>query len=387
MPRQANSSPQPAHLDARARILQGSFYTPERYVQLVGDWLQECRLTENCAILDPSCGYGAFFALADQFPHDRFYGNDIDITAIQVVKQLFSKVVLSNRNALADVRRERYGIGERETLVVVGNPPYNDTTSQYQGKLKKSARLATDDDLKSRDLGLSSLLAYHKLRADYVAVLHPLSYLLKRANFLAAKNFFANYRLLRHVVFSSHEFAGTSQTAAFPVIVAFYERHPGGGLDYEAVRRTRFTTVEGNSFALGDFRFVTEFIDKYPNPTVPPGGLMFYTLRDINALRRSRTFLTTPTANAIFIPPEKLPYYSYVDCFKYFIDEIPYYLGNCDIPIDLERFEHCREAVVALARWRHPEVFGPCPRPPKTAFQTVRQLILSAAGLNGMARA
>ena len=377
MPRQANSSPQPAHLDARERILQGSFYTPERYVQLVGDWLQECRLTENCAILDPSCGYGAFFALASRFPLDQFYGNDIDITAIQVVKQLFNNVILSNRNALLDVRRESYGIGERETLVVVGNPPYNDTTSQYQGKLKQTTKPLMDADVKSRDLGLSSLLAYSKLKADYVAILHPLAYLIKHANFRAAFPFFANYRLLHHVVFSSQEFAGTSKTAGFPVIVGFYERHPNHGLSYDDVRQMNFTTVEGKSFSLGQFRYVSEFVRKYPSRSCAPTDIMFYTLRDINALRRCRTFLAKPTTNAVQVTPEQLPYYCYIDCFKDYIDKVPYYLGNFDIPIDLKQFNRCRDAVVAVSQWKHPEVFGPHPKPPAKTFQIVKKLVLS----------
>ena len=383
MPRSAKPCQQPAHLGTRERILQGSFYTPAKYVRLAGKWLRKNALTKNCVVLDPSCGYGAFFELAGQFPENRFIGNDIDAIAVARVAADFPGVRVFNENALCDVHRSRYGIREDERLVVVGNPPYNDTTSQYQGKLKQTAKPPVDADLKSRDLGLSSLLAFNKLQADYVAVLHPLAYLIKKANFQAAGAFFGNYRLLHHVVFSSHEFASTSKTAAFPVIVGFYERHPGQGLSYEDVRQTRFTTVEGKSFSLSQFQFVSDFIDKYPNAATVQSGVMFYTLRDINALRRSRTFLARSNANAVFVAPEKLPYYCYVDCFKDFIGEVPYYLGNCDVPIDLKQFDRCRAAVVAVSQWKHPEVFGNRPRPPEEAFRAVRRLVLSSCALGG----
>ena len=367
----------PVHLNAQERILQGSFYTPAKYVRLVGEWLREHGLTRDSVILDPSCGYGAFFELATQFPENRFIGNDIDEEAVSQVASHFPKVVTFRKNALADVSRKMYDISTEETLVIVGNPPYNDTTSQYQGKLKQTTKPLMDADVKSRDLGLSSLLAYTKLRADYVAILHPLAYLIKRANFQAAKPFFANYRLLHHVVFSSQEFAGTSKAAGFPVIVGFYEHHPDYGLGYDDVRQMAFTTAEGKSFSLGQFRYVSEFIRKYPSRSCAPTGILFYTLRDINALRRCRTFLDKPTANALQVTPEQLPYYCYIDCFKDYLDEVPYYLGNFDIPIDLEQFTVCQDAVVAISQWKHPEIFGPCKRPPAKAFQTVRKLILS----------
>ncbi|MBQ6473543.1 MAG: hypothetical protein IJJ33_16265, partial [Victivallales bacterium] len=222
-----------------------------------------------------------------------------------------------------------------------------------------------------------ALLAYSKLKADYVAILHPLAYLLKKTNFQAAGAFFTNYQLLHHVVFSSQEFAGTSKAAGFPVIVGFYERHPNCGLGYDDVRQMTFTTVEGNSFSLSQFRYVSEFIRKYPSRSCTSGGILFYTLRDINALRRSRTFLNKPTTNAVQVVPEQLPYYCYIDCFKDYIDKVPYYLGNFDIPIDLKQFDRCRDAVVAVSQWKHSEVFGVRPKPPAKAFQTVRELVLS----------
>ena len=352
----------------------GSFYTPARYVRLAGDWLAEFGLDRGCAVLDPSCGYGAFFDLAARFPQNRYLGNDIDGDAVAAVVAQFPSVQTFQKNALAGVGRQMYGVGETERLVVVGNPPYNDVTSQINGEVKKRSRVEMDADVRSRDLGLSSLLAYSKLRADYVAVLHPLSYLIKRANFKAALPFFANYRLLRHVVFNSQEFAGTSKLAGFPVLVGFYARQ-AGGMTYDEIRRLRFRTVEGDEFSVDQFQYISEFVRKYPSRRRPASGVLFYTMRDINALRRCRTFLASATANAVCVPQETLPFYCYVDCFKECLDAVPYYLGNFDIPVDAAGVERHRDELMAVSRWRHPEVFGRHRRPGKQVFEAVEGLV------------
>ncbi len=350
-----------SHLDASGRVNLGSFYTPYKYVLLVRDWLEKYGLTTGKTVLDSSCGYGAFFELQEHLPKNRYIGNDIDSLAVSKVSELFPKVQTFNRNALVSVSRKQYEIESRDCLVVVGNPPYNDVTSQINQGIK-SSKVEIDADIRTRDLGLSSLLAYNKLAADYVAVLHPLSYLVKRQNFSAAKNFFANYRMLEHAVFNSQEFANTSKTAGFPVIVAFYKREPSAGFSYDDIYRMAFKTVEGKTFSLADFDYVADFIQKYPHRERFEPEILFYTLRDINALKRSRTFIKERSANAVDVNPEKLSYYCYLDCFKRYAD-VPYYMGNFNVPFDKETFPKIENAVLALSKFHHPEIFGKSPKP------------------------
>lgn len=363
------------HLGAAGRVNLGSFYTPARYVRLVGDWLKRHGVGRGWTIADLSCGYGAFFELGeiDGLRDCRYLGNDIDAAAVAQAQAYFPNVRMSVRNALADVSRESFGIGDGERLVIVGNPPYNDVTSQTNQRLKTNA-VDIDADLRTRDLGLSSLLAYDRLCADYVAVLHPLSYLVKKANFSAARNFFANYTLLEHVVFSSAEFAGTSRASCFPVLVALYRRTPGRGLTHDAVRAIRFRTVAGESFSVDGFDYVTDEIDKYPGERRFTPEILFYTMRDVNALRRSRTFIRERIANAVDVDPGKLAYYCYVDCFKRYAD-VPYYLGNFNVPFIREEFASVSNDVVALAKSAHPEVFGVCEKPSADAEVRVRAYI------------
>ncbi len=352
----------------------GSFYTPARYVRLAGDWLAEFGLDHGCAVLDPSCGYGAFFDLAARFPQNRYLGNDIDGDAVAAVVAQFPSVQTFQKNALAGVGRQMYGVGETERLVVVGNPPYNDVTSQINGEVKKRSRVEMDADVRSRDLGLSSLLTYSKLRADYVAVLHPLSYLIKRSNFKACARFFLNYRMLEHLVFSSHEFVGTSRLSAFPVVVALYERAPWHGLSFDDVRSLRFHTEEGAVFSLDGFDYVTDHVDKYPGKGRFKPEVLFYTMRDINALMRSRTFLAERVSNAVDVNPEKLAYYCYIDCFKRYAD-VPYYLGNFNVPFDEATFGEVSDEVVEDATFNHPEVFGPRTPPSAAAVAKIKGYI------------
>ena len=363
------------HLGVVGRVNLGSFYTPSRYVQLISKWLLSYGIGKGWTIADLSCGYGAFFELADvEGLHEcRYVGNDIDHDAIEKARTLFHNVHWSELNVLAEVSRSKFGIGNNEQLVIVGNPPYNDVTSQINQRIKVH-QLPIDPDLKTRDLGMSSLLAYNKIAAEYVVVLHPLSYLIKKSNFSAAQKFFANYRLLEHIVFSSQEFAGTSRITAFPVIVAMYKRAEGEGLVYDDVVKMWFHTVEGATFSLSGFDYVTDEVDKYPGKCRYSPEILFYTMRDINALRRSRTFIRERIANAIDVNPEKLEYYCYIDCFKRYA-EVPYYLGNFNVPFMRIDFASVSNDVKRIATYNHPEIFGVSCAPDAVAIERVKAYI------------
>lgn len=364
------------HLGIIGRVNLGSFYTPAKYVRIAAEWLLKHKVSDKWTIADLSCGYGAFFELqfVEGLRDCRFVGNDIDHKAIEKTREYFPFVECHERNALFGVSRQAFGIGNDEKLVIVGNPPYNDVTSQINQGIKDAA-VSMDVDVKTRDLGMSSLLVYDKLKADYVLVLHPLSYLVKKANFQAARNFFKNYSLIEHIVFSSQEFAGTSKTAGFPVVVAMYKREEYKGLTYRDVIETKFTTTDGVSFSLSGFDYVTDEIGKYPNSKHRYSPeILFYTMRDINALRRSKTFIPERCANAVDVDPDKLAYYCYVDCFKRYAD-VPYYMGNFNVPYIKDEFGVVSNDVVAIAKSNNPAVFGEQPKPTDEMVARVKSYI------------
>ena len=363
------------HLGIVGRVNLGSFYTPAKYVRQVATWLIESGIDGGWTVADLSCGYGAFFELSqvDELNRATYIGNDIDEVAIRKAQELFPKVAFTTKNALANVSRANFGIAEEAKLVIVGNPPYNDVTSQINQKIK-TTDLPIDKDLKTRDFGISSLLAYDKLEADYVAVLHPLSYLIKQANFKAARKFFGNYKLVNHIIFSSQEFAGTSKLAGFPVVVGFYKRDAGNGLNYSDVSNMVFRTVEGDSFSLNGFDYVTDHVAKYPGKKHYEPEILFYTMRDINALMRSRTFIKERIANSVDVDSEKLPYYCYIDCFKRYA-KVPYYMGNFNVPFIANEFDTVKDAVVAVAKYNNPDVLGETPQPSEEEFSKVKSYI------------
>ena len=228
----------------------GSFYTSEEYVNIVWNFI-EPYIDSKTVILDPACGYGNFLR---KKTIARKIGNDIDKNAIDKAKKTTKDVVYFNYNALTVLDREAYGIRENEKLIIVGNPPYNDITSQAKKKLKK-LKFPINERLKTRDIGISFLRLFFYLKADYICVLHPLSYLIKQANFKLLKEFKDNYILRKGLVISSKVFNFTSKSSEFPIIIALYEKTENG-MSYEYIRNFTFKTIEGREFKLSNFDFI-----------------------------------------------------------------------------------------------------------------------------------
>lgn len=337
------------HLNHKQQINLGSFYTPESIVDLTYFLLKKnIDNIGDFSIFDSSCGYGSF--LTKNNIAKRLIGADIDKKAIDEAKKMTKSVEFFENNSLVKVSRNHYGIQDSENLIIVGNPPYNDITSIIRQSIKdKSVQTEIDSDIKTRDLGMSFLLSYDKLKADFVCVLHPLSYLIKKANFTLLNKFTKNYRLIDGVIISSHEFSDTSRGMAFPILISLYRRD-SNGMDYNFIKNYRFKTKEGTTLCLNDFDTIANYISKYPNQryisNISKPVAKFHTMRDINALKRNCTFIETDY-NAVYVVMDKLPYYCYVDVFKKYADRLPYYLGNCDVFIDKDEFEKIKECFVA----------------------------------------
>jgi len=334
------------HLKSRKLLVNfGSYYTPPWIVKLVWRLIQPF-IDEKSVIFDPACGYGVFLK---EKTLARKVGNDIDLEALKVAKTQVPDATLFSLNALLFYKRKHYEIGEGEKLIIIGNPPYNDTTSQAKKRLK-GLSFEVSSEIKSRDVGISFLRAFYHLRADYVCILHPLSYLIKRANFRLLREFKDSYRLLDAVIISSREFNFTSRASEFPIAIALYKRDERG-MDFSFVENYPFETIDGKRFKLSDFDYIGEYLQKYPKRGEKLEGekLLFYTLRDVNALKRNKTFLEKPTANAVKIDIRQLDYYVYVDVFKDFINRVPYYFGNLDIPLKDSLFKSYKDFFISYA--------------------------------------
>ncbi len=70
-------------------------------------------------LLEPSCGYGAFFNTEFGTENTRYIGADIDSDAITVAKENFPKNEFFLENVLFNVGRSKYNIGSSEKVVIV----------------------------------------------------------------------------------------------------------------------------------------------------------------------------------------------------------------------------------------------------------------------------
>lgn len=345
------------HLNYTDTVNLGSYYTPEIIVDLAYSILQKnVPHIEDFTILDSSCGYGSF--LEKKNIAKRLIGADIDEKAIFEARKKNADADFINQNSLASVFRKNLTIDDNEKLITIGNPPYNDTTSIIRNSIKdNSVQDKIDFDIKTRDLGMSFLLSYNKLRADYICVLHPLSYLIKKANFALLSKFTENYKLIDGTIISSHEFSDTSRGMAFPILIALYKKDQEG-MTYNYIENYQFKIKDDGLFRLKDFDTIVNYVQKYPNKKYLNKNdkpvARFWTLRDINALKRNRTFIDSDTYNTVYILMEKLPYYCYIDVFKQYANKMPYFIGNCDVIIDNIKFNEIKECFIAQSVHTNP---------------------------------
>jgi len=327
------------HLKYKEKINLGAFYTPKKYVYDVWDKIIPF-IDNNTVILDNSCGYGNFFNIENIYIDKEIQkkANDIDTFAYQTVKDNFSDIEVFNKNALKNVSRDMFNILEDKKLIIIGNPPYNDTTSMIRNKIKED-NIKIDEDIKTRDLGMSFLLSYSKMDADIICVLHPLSYLVKKANFNLLKKFANRYKLIDSTIIDSSTFKETSKGTPFPIIIALYQKDELG-MNFEYIQNFKFKTLDGKSFQIGKFDYISNYVRKYPikNKIPQEDDILFWTMRDLNALKRNRSFVDKFSGSTIIIDKDKLDYYVYIDVVKEYNKIFPYYLGNLDVIINNNLF-------------------------------------------------
>ncbi|MBU3968652.1 hypothetical protein KJ991_00320 [Patescibacteria group bacterium] len=304
------------HLNKDKKIELGSFYTPEIIVDKIYEFIDSFLSKQNIkksniVYFDNACGCGAFYK-----ENRNFILADIDKRAVDFMKNNFSIRNIVCTNSIKDVSRKKFNISSKSFLINVGNPPYNDITSEI--KQGKKGIFDCDTDLFDRDLGITFIKSFNKLESDLVCIIHPLSYLIKQTNFNRFKNFKDNYKLVKGEIFSSELFNGTGKTK-FPIVMALYQR--GQGMDYDYIRNFDFSIFNNNkSFILKNFLTTDGFIDKYPSKILKKNpsslDLYYYTFRDINSLKRNRDFVLEPNYNSISISLENLYKYSYLYTFK-----------------------------------------------------------------------
>jgi len=344
------------HLSKSEQIKLGSFYTPDRLVKKVYELINPyIRKNKGVVIFDNAAGCGAFIFGMENYDYRV---SDYDIEAVRFLRKKLDRKKVFHSNSLVDVSREKYKIPNDSFLIQVGNPPYNDTTSEY--KSGKKGKNECDQDLFDRDLGISFLKSYNKLQAELVCILHPLSYLIKETNFKRLKGFRENYKLLRGVVFSSAWFSETG-SAKFPIIVALYERKKGG-MNFDYIKNFKFSLLDSDEkFTLSKFETTDGFIDKYPprknDIKISPVGLYYYTFRDLNSLKRNASFISKQHYNGIVVNTENFYKYAYLCALKDLFDTEKIWLyGNLSPLMNKNLIEKNKKDFVEYAIQSNPVV-------------------------------
>ena len=338
------------HLPKNKRIQLGSYYTPEELVHKVHEFIRPYldNRKKNIVIFDSAGGCGAFLF---DIKHYDYRIADRDLDACRFLKQHFNQHNVFHTNSLIKVDRDKYFLSSSAFLIIIGNPPYNDTTSEF--KNGKKGQNICDEDLYDRDLGISFLKSYHKLKADIICVLHPLSYLIKEANFKRLRVFKDNYKLIKGEMFSSALFHGTG-TGKFPILVALYEKNPSG-MTFEYIRQFQFDVLNSNKkFILSEYKTTDGYINKYPprknDVKDSPLGLYYWTFRDFNSLKKNTSFIVQKHPNGIVVTLENFFKYSYLYALKnLFRPEDPWLYGNLSPLVNIEDVEKNKKLYVSYS--------------------------------------
>ena len=337
------------HLLKERQIQLGSYYTPESLVEKVYE-LIEPYTGNGVIIFDNAAGFGAFVVKAKAQECD-YRAAECDLGAYNFLKENLDEKKVFYTNSLINVSREKYHIPNGAFVIQVGNPPYNDTTSEFKNGQK--GQNVCDNDLADRDLGISFLKSYNKLKANLVCVLHPLSYLIKEANFKRLKDFRYNYKLIKGEIFSSSWFSGTG-SLKFPIVIALYERD-AGGMSFDYIRNFEFNILDSKAiFKLARYETTDGCIDKYPprkdGRKTSPIWLYYYTFRDINSLKKNSSFMNKQHYNGIIVTVENLYKYAYLNAFKELFSAQDMWLyGNLSPLINREELEKNKKSYIEYA--------------------------------------
>lgn len=336
---------------SKSKIIQlGSYYTPkilvEQVYDLINPFLKEHG--NNAIILDSAAGNGAF--IPKNINYDLRIA-DCDQEAYMFLLKKYDHRCIFYTNSLINSTRDKFSISDLAYLIIVGNPPYNDITSEFKNGEK--GKNICDPDLFDRDLGVSFLKSYNKLKADIVCVLHPLSYLIKETNFKRLKTFKDNYVLKKGIIFSSAMFQGTGGSK-FPIVISLYERNPSG-MTFEYIRNFKFNILGSvKRFTLLNYNTTDGYINKYPprknELKKSPIGIYYYTFRDYNSLKKNASFMFNEHPNGIVVTIENFYKYAYLYSLKRLFNPPDSWLyGNLSPLINTDDLENNKKLYVLYA--------------------------------------
>lgn len=342
---------QAKHLSKEEKISIGAFYTPPEIVKKIVEYITPYLKNKNVTVVDLSAGAGAFIL---PFRDYDYRAVDYDYSVINYLRNQLDEDKVIHTNSLLKVKRSKFKIPKDSFLIIIGNPPYNDITSVY--KKNGKGEFVCDPDIYDRDLGISFLKVFNKLKADVICILHPLSYLIKEANFKRLKSFACNYKLIESFIFPSTKFKDTSKVSAFPVTISLYLRDKNG-MSYDNIKNFRFKILddEKKTFIVSRYTTTDGYINKYPPRKhsllkESPIGLYYYSFRDLNSVKRNTTFIDKKHDFSVVVTLEEFYKYAYLHCIRKLLKtEYMWLFGNLSPLVDIEFLEENKAIFVYYA--------------------------------------
>lgn len=289
----------------KKEIINGVVYTPIRLVEIAINWLKDLILP-NDVILDLGSGKGAFcLKFAENFKNNKVIGIELDDVKIDN-EPLPNLTIYNNTNAFDF----NYYVNN---YIIIGNPPYRDATALYQ---KSNLKQVVPTKYFNNDLGIAFFNLYAQIKPKYVCVIFPFSFLIKESKFKQLKNFTKTYSLLKGIIFSSHEFTALKKQP-FACCLALFA-YDENGMNFNNIRNFKFDILNSNKqYCLKDIHTIAEInLAKYPNKDKRDTDLFFYTLRDMNALKRNKTFYNKNIDNVLSVKQNDLYKYAWIDYLK-----------------------------------------------------------------------
>ena len=313
------------YVPKRDKGAHGQYYTPQHAVKAVGA-LVESALQQfpQAALLDPAAGAGA---LLDPFSAHRRVAADIDPVAVTLLNELgFPEVHLGN--SLVGASRAKFGLDDKDDLVVVLNAPFNGSNQ---------TQVACDEDYAATDSCVSFLKMVASLNPKAIVSIQPLTTLIKERTFTGMASFAKSFRIKAAFVMSSAEFGFGGEE--FPLAVVHYVPGSMTFADVEQFAFPVFKNVKGALVDSGERLqlskvetikgVIRNMTPKRGDPTESELGVYQFNFRHINFVKAKGNLADTISPSMIPVQLADLWKYAYINCFKrHFVTD--FVVGNLD---------------------------------------------------------
>lgn len=300
------------YVPKRDKEARGQYYTPQHAVKAISAMVDSAlQQFPQAVVLDPAAGAGA---LLDPFEAHRRIAADIDPVAVALLNELGFPEVHAG-NSLVGASRAKFGIDDKDDLVVVLNAPFNGSNQTQR---------TCDEAYAATDSCVSFLKMVASLNPKALVSIQPLTTLIKERNFKEMASFAKAFRMKAAFVMSSAEFGFGGEE--FPLAVVHYVP---GSMTFGDVEQFAFPifknvagvlTDSGERLQLNKVETIKGLIrnmtPKKGERTESELGVYQFNFRHINFVKAKGNLADKPSPSMIPVQMADFWQYAYINCFK-----------------------------------------------------------------------